>query len=168
MLKPFAKNCMTKQKPIKVVVDTDLFVSGSILKRGNPYELLEAWRHKSFVLLISDALETEIAEVLVRPEIKQKYHLTDKEVEDTLRLLRSDALRPAPILTLPLSLRDPKDEKVLAVALGGQADYLVTGDEDLLSVAGNPDLVGLRIITPATFVALLKGKLNERGGKKAA
>jgi putative PIN family toxin of toxin-antitoxin system len=160
---------MTKQTPIKVVVDTNLFVSGSILKRGNPYELLEAWRHKAFVLLISDALETEIAEVLVRPEIKEKYHLTDEEVADTLRLLKTDALLTSPAPTLPVVLRDPKDEKVLAVALGGQADYLVTGDEDLLSVAGkNPDLVGLRIITPATFVALLKGKLNERGGKKAA
>src|SRR5438270_5531923 len=138
---------MTKNKSVKVVVDTNLFVSGSILKRGNPYELLEAWRHKAFVLLISDALETEIAEVLIRPEIKQKYHLTDKEVEDTLRLLQTDALRPAPVLTLPLSLRDPKDEKVLALAIGGQAEYLATGDGDLLAVKGSPELSGLLELT---------------------
>jgi len=159
---------MTKNKSVKVVVDTNLFVSGSILKRGNPYELLEAWRHKAFVLLISDALETEIAEVLIRSKIKEKYHLTTEEVEDTLRLLQTDALRTVPTPTLPFTLRDPKDEKVLAVALGGKADYLVTGDEDLLTVKDNPDLLGLRIVTPAAFLALLKEKKAEEQGRKAA
>jgi putative PIN family toxin of toxin-antitoxin system len=159
---------MTKQKPIKVVVDTNLFVSGSILKRGNPYELLEAWRHKAFVLLMSDVLETEIAEVLVRPEIKEKYHLTDEEVADTLRLLKTDALLTSPAPTLPVVLRDPKDEKVLAVALGGQAEYLVTGDGDLLAVKDSPDLLGLQIVRPTAFLALLKTKRGEGRGRKAA
>ena len=132
---------MTKnRRQIKVVVDTNLFVSGSILKRGNPYELLEAWRQQRFVLLISSALQTEIAKVLVRPEIKEKYHLTTGEVEDTLRLLQTDALRTTPAPTLPLSLRDPKDEKVLALAIGGKANYLVTGDGGLLAVKGSPEL----------------------------
>ena len=159
---------MTKNKPVKVVIDTNLFVSGSILKRGNPYELLEAWRRKGFMLLISDALQTEIAEVLVRSEIKEKYHLTDKEVKDTLRLLQTDALLTSPTPTLPLSLIDPKDEKVLALAIGGKADYLVTGDGDLLSVHGNPGLSGLQIVRPTAFLALLKGKLGEGRDKKAA
>ena len=159
---------MTKNRPIRVVVDTNLFVSGSILKRGNPFEVLEAWRQQRFVLLISSALQTEIAEVLIRPEIKEKYHLTDQEVEDTLRLLRTDALLTSPAPTLPVALRDPKDEKVLALAIGGKADYLVTGDEDLLSVQGNPDLRGLRIVRPTAFLALLKGKLGEGRGRNAA
>ena len=146
----------------------DLFVGGLILKRGNPYELLEAWRRKGFVLLISEALQTEIAEVLVRPEIKEKYHLSTDEVEDTLRLLQTDALLSSPAPMLPVVLRDPKDEKVLALAISGQADYLVTGDEDLLTVEGNRDLLALRIVTPAAFLALLKGKLGEGRGKKAA
>ena len=167
-MKPFAKNCMTKNRPIKVVVDTNLFVSGSILKRGNPFEVLEAWRHKGFVLLISSALQTEIAEVLIRPEIKEKYHLTDKEVKDTLRLLQTDALLTSSAPTLPVALRDPKDEKVLALAIGGKADYLVTGDGDLLSVHDNPGLGELQIVRPTAFLALLKTEHGEGGGKKAA
>ena len=159
---------MTKNKPVKVVVDTNLFVSGLILKRGNPYELLEAWRQKAFVLLISDALETEIAEVLIRPEIKQKYHLSSEEVESTLRLLQTDALLTSPAPTLPVALRDPKDEKVLALAIGGEADYLVTGDGDLLSVHDDPGLGELRIVKPTAFLALLKTEHGEGGGKKAA
>jgi len=95
------------------------------------------------VLLISETLRTEVAVVLIRPEIKQKYHLTTDEVEDTLRLLQTEALNASLVLTLPLTLRDPTDKKVLALAIGGEADYLVTGDEDLLTVEGNPDLRGL-------------------------
>jgi putative PIN family toxin of toxin-antitoxin system len=159
---------MTKNRPIKIVVDTNLFVSGSILKRGNPYELLEAWRRKAFVLLISDALQTEIAEVLVRPEIEEKYHLSTDEVEDTLRLVQTDALLTSPAPTLPVVLRDPKDDKVLALAMGGEADYLVTGDGDLLSVDDDPGLGKLQIVRPAAFLALLKTEHGEGGGKKAA
>jgi putative PIN family toxin of toxin-antitoxin system len=159
---------MTKNnEQVKVVLDTNLFVSGAILKRGNPYELLEAWRREGFVLLISDALQTEIAEVLIR-EIKEKYHLTTDEVEETLQLLQTDALLTSPAPTLPVALRDPKDEKVLALAVGGQADYLVTGDEDLLIMQGNPGLRGLRIIRPAAFLALLKTKQGKGQGRKAA
>jgi putative PIN family toxin of toxin-antitoxin system len=120
------------------------------------------------VLLISEALQSEIAEVLIRPEIKEKYHLTTDEVEDTLRLLQAEVLHVVPISTLPLTLRDPKDEKMLALAIGGGADYLVTGDEDLLTVQDNPDLRGLRILRPVAFLALLKTKQGEGGGKKAA
>jgi putative PIN family toxin of toxin-antitoxin system len=160
---------MTKnRRQLKVVVDTNLFVSGLIIKRGNPYELLEAWRSKAFMLLMSEALQTEIAEVLIRPEIKQKYHLTTDEVEDTLRLLQTDALLTLPAPRLPVTLRDPKDEKVLALAIGGEADYLVTGDEDLLTVEGNPDLRGLRIVRPVAFLALLKTKQGEGRGKRRA
>jgi predicted nucleic acid-binding protein len=57
---------------------------------------------------------------------------------------------------------------VLALAIDGEADYLVTGDEDLLSVRGNPGLRGLRIVRPTAFLALLKTKQGEGRGKKAA
>ena len=170
MLKSFAKNSMTKNRTqVRTVVDTNLFVSGLIIKRGNPYELLEAWRRKGFVLLISEALQTEIAEVLIRPEIKQKYHLTADEVEDTLRLLQAEALHVVPAPALPVTLRNPKDEKVLALAIGGEADYLVTGDEDLLTLQGNSDLRGLRIVRSTAFVALLKPtKRGEGRGRRRA
>ena len=56
---------------------------------------------------------------------------------------------------LPVSVRDLKDEHILAAALGGDADYLVTGGEDLLVLQGEPQLRGLRIVTAAQFLAAL-------------
>ena len=60
--------------------------------------------------------------------------------------------------TLPVQVRDPKDEHVLAAALSGKADYLVTGDEDLLHLDGDPKLGNLQIITAREFVNLLDAR----------
>ena len=70
---------MTGSKLPSGVVDTSLFVSGLILKRGNPFAVLEAWRQRQFLLVTSEELTAEIADVLNRPEIKQRYRLTDND-----------------------------------------------------------------------------------------
>ena len=66
--------------------------------------------------------------------------------------LREATERVTPLDSLPLHSRDPKDDKLLAVALGGNADYLITGDQDLLVLNDNPGLENLRIITAAVFL----------------
>lgn len=55
----------------------------------------------------------------------------------------------------PISLRDPDDEVILSSALEGGCDFLVTGDKDLLSVARDPRLGLLRIVTAADFLTTL-------------
>lgn len=62
---------------------------------------------------------------------------------------------------LPVSVRDPKDEHILAAALGGEADYLVTGDQDLLVLAGDPRLGSLQIVTVAAFMDILDAVKHE-------
>jgi putative PIN family toxin of toxin-antitoxin system len=147
---------MTGSKLPSGVVDTNLFVSGSILKRGNPFTVLEAWRQRQFLLVTSEELTAEIADVLNRPEIKQRYNLTDEEVTETLVLVQSIGLTTSPIRQLPVEVRDPKDRKVLAAALSADADYLVTGDDDLLALSGHPALGQLKIRTPRTFLDELR------------
>jgi predicted nucleic acid-binding protein len=66
--------------------------------------------------------------------------------------LREATERVTPLDSLPLHSRDPKDDKLLALALGGNADYLITGDQDLLVLNDNPGLENLRIITAAVFL----------------
>jgi len=61
------------RKPPRVVVDTNLFVSGLIVKRGIPHQLLSHWRRGSFTLLISEEQREEIGAVLDRP-VSQWWH----------------------------------------------------------------------------------------------
>ena len=96
----------------------------------------------------------EISDVLRRPRLSERYGLTPEEVATLLSLITRWALLVEPRSALPVAVRDPKDEIVLAVALAG-AVYLVTGDDDLLALAGEAALGGLRIVTPRQFLQAL-------------
>ena len=139
-------------KKARAVVDTNLFVSGIILKRDVPYLLLESWHHGLFILVTSQLLRAELEEVLKRPEICQKYQIHPEETSLLINLFDQKAEKVTPIKKLPVQIRDPKDEVVLATALGGRADYLVTGDNDLLVLNNHPKLGKLLILTAREFL----------------
>ncbi|MBI2303645.1 MAG: putative toxin-antitoxin system toxin component, PIN family [Chloroflexi bacterium] len=73
---------MKKSRLLSAVVDTNLFVSGLILKRGSPYEIVEALRRGDFTLVISEPIYTEYTQVLSRPRFAEQYALTQEEVAD--------------------------------------------------------------------------------------
>jgi len=145
------------KRGLRVVIDTNLFVSGIIIKHGNPFDLLEAWRAGLFAVLMSDEQQAELEEVLHRPAIQKKYGLADEEIATLFRLLDMTAPRVRSRRRLPVKVRDSKDEMILGSALGGKADYLITGDTDLLTLQGEPGLGSLRIITVVDFMSTLVG-----------
>jgi putative PIN family toxin of toxin-antitoxin system len=144
-----------KSKLLRAVVDTNLFVSGLIIKRGLPYQLVEAFRTGVFTLLVSPTLTREYERVLSEERFLQRYGLTQAEVADFLFLVDTTAFMVTPRQRLPVPVRDPKDEKILAAALGGQADCLVTGDDDLLALRDHPKLKTLKIVTVREFLERL-------------
>ena len=139
---------------VSAVVDTNLIVSGLLLRRGAPYELLVAWRAGAFVLLFTDRIYEEYARVLARPKFA-RYGLTPEIIAGFLTSLRARGRHVVPRRRLPITVRDPKDDMILAAALGGHADYLVTGDDDLLSLRDRPELSTLQIATVREFLAVL-------------
>ncbi len=140
---------------VSAVVDTNLLVSGTVSKRGNPAALLDAWRRNAFLLLLSDAQRREVTEVFSRPRIVERYQIPDDELQALFSLLETQTRRVPLQEPLPLQVRDPKDNHILAAALGGRADYLVTGDDDLLSLAGDARLGPLEIVTVRVFLDVL-------------
>ena len=90
-----------------------------------------------------------------RPKIIRQFRIT--LIELTELIARIGAVTPiVPSSSIPVSLRDPKDEHILAAALVGKADYLVTGDDDLLVHQGDPRLGALKIVTASQFLAMLE------------
>ena len=139
----------------RVVIDTNLFVSGTISPRGLPNQLLQAWLKGAFTLLISAEQRVEVQEVLSRPEIARRYNLSEEARAQLLFLIDTLALQAPLRQRLPIHVRDPKDDHLLAASLGGKADYLVTGDEDLLTLDRDPKLPNLRILAVRPFLDLL-------------
>ena len=133
---------------MRVVVDTNVFVA-ALLSDATPRRVYQAFLAGTITLLFSRQTLFELATVLRRPSIR----LVTSRVEAN-RLLaaiqRDGAL--VEVRERVLACRDPKDNRFLECALAGRADYLVTGDRDLLAL--NP-FRGTRILRPADFLRLL-------------
>ena len=145
---------MRKRSALKAVVDTNVFVSGLLSTHGRPGQLLDLWYEGRFELLLSGELYAELSNALSRPRIVRDERIAQQALARLLTALAL-ATRVIPISTIPVSVRDPKDEPILAAAMGGNADYLVTGDGDLLALQGDPLLDSLEIVTAAQFLAIL-------------
>ena len=139
---------------LRVVIDTNVIVSGILSRTGAPAELLNAWRERRFLLLSSRAIVAEVNAVLHYPHRRNKYHLSDEEINLTITLLEHDALLVAGDADVAGSVpADPKDEMFLACALGGQADAIVIGDHHLLDLGVFRDIP---IINARQFLDQLK------------
>lgn len=112
---------------LRIVVDTNIWVRALL---GGPISLpvLQALYENKFLLLISDALIDELRDVTQRPRLKRGI-----EAEDIQDLLEQLELRGefVTLTTIPPYCRDPRDQPVLATAIDGHADAIVTGDDDL-------------------------------------
>jgi putative PIN family toxin of toxin-antitoxin system len=139
---------------LHVVIDTNVIVSGILSRKGAPVELLKAWRERRFLLLTSSAIVTEVRAVLRYPRIRKKYPLSDNEIEQTITLLEHDALLVTGEAKVAGSVTDdPKDEMVLACAVDGEADVIVSGDHHQLDLESYRDVP---IMTPRQFLDQLR------------
>lgn len=132
---------------MKVVLDTNVLVA-AFLTEGICYRLLLRARKKEYNLVLSAHLIAEFEGVLLR-----KFSLSQSELLDVRNLL-AEAIHEmrgevGPIK--PVS-RDPDDDRILACASASSADYVVTGDEDLLVMK---QYGGTRILAPRDSESLL-------------
>jgi putative PIN family toxin of toxin-antitoxin system len=131
---------------VKIVLDTNVLVSGLLNSKGHPAAILTLVLSGAVQVCHDKRILAEYAEVLARPRFK----FDPARVRDVVTKLEMDGLPFAPGETI-LDLPDPEDEAMLAVALAASADYLVTGN-----MADFPPAKcqGLRVASPAEFVAL--------------
>ena len=120
---------MPKSKQLKLIIDTNLWISFIISNKQNlldPFLFSEEAR-----LLFSTELFTEIQQTIAKPRLK-KYFGTNA-LEEMLSTFEPyiDLIEVESIVTI---CRDPKDNFLLALAKDGKADYLLTGDKDLLDL----------------------------------
>ncbi len=132
------------------VIDTNVFVSGLISKKGPPHQIISLLKKDYFNLIISLSMRRELEEVLRR--IKFSAFLSEDKISKFLFMIDTISLVVSKIANSPIETRDSKDEHVLDAAFRGKADYLVTGDKDLLDLKDNPKLGNLKIVTVQEFL----------------
>lgn len=138
-----------QDKP-RLVIDTNVLVSGVLLPRSVPGRMLRQAVDEA-QLLVSDETLDELVEVLARARFDP--YLAIAERQDFVHQLTRIVER-VPVTPPVRACRDPRDDKFLALALGGEAVAIVTGDRDLLAL--NP-FRGIPVLTPEAWLRRKEG-----------
>ncbi|MDP3531012.1 putative toxin-antitoxin system toxin component, PIN family [Methylicorpusculum sp.] len=116
----------------RVVIDTNLILSALVFAQGRLTALRLAWQDKRIQPLLSKDTAAELIRVLAYPKFKLSADDQQELLADYLPYCLSVVI-PNPTPATP-DCRDVFDLPFLQLAVGGQADFLVTGDQDLLSI----------------------------------
>ncbi len=139
---------------LQVVLDTNVLLSGIAYPTSVPGKIMAAWHHGSINVLLSPYILDELRRVL--PRLAHRHGLTLAEIEDLVDVLSIQAEVIEPLPSVEPDLRDVADQPVLGTLLAALktsgADYLITGDKDLLAIAER-----YQIVTPAKFWATHAG-----------
>ncbi|MBI3660986.1 putative toxin-antitoxin system toxin component, PIN family [Candidatus Acetothermia bacterium] len=120
---------------MKIVVDTNVFVSASLVAGSPPARIIDAWQEEGkYQLVVSPAILAELNEVLFYPKIRQISRWTKEEVEALLKALERLAIQVPGKLSIKVIEADPDDDKFLIAAIEAKADYIISGDSHLKSL----------------------------------
>jgi len=147
---------LKKKKPVRAVIDTNLFVSGLFAAQGYSYQLQQLWVSGAFELAVSEEILKEIENTLLKPHIRKRLFLEDGEQESIISLIREKAfVVTADLYQTDKIKADPTDNKFLACALEVKADYIASGDNHLLELK---HFHGIQIVDAKIFVKKIKEK----------
>ncbi|MDZ4163555.1 MAG: putative toxin-antitoxin system toxin component, PIN family [Smithellaceae bacterium] len=147
---------------IRAVIDTNIWVSAILNPFGFPSRLRDAFANGVFQPVISETMLVELAEVLSRPRIKDKYGLATADIQELLVLIeeRSETV----VLSNDVKIcRDINDNMVIETAIKGRAEYLVTRDDDIKQdriVSSFLQQYRVSILSVADFLSLLEKQVE--------
>ncbi|WP_029151845.1 putative toxin-antitoxin system toxin component, PIN family [Methylovulum miyakonense] len=118
---------------LKIVLDTNVLLSGTAYPTSIPGKIVSAWRSGGVDVVLSQYILDELQRVL--PKLNHRLGWTNLEISEFVDSLSFLADLVEPVQTVDPNLRDAADQPVLGTLLAAQANYLVTGDKDLLVLA---------------------------------
>jgi putative PIN family toxin of toxin-antitoxin system len=143
---------------LRVLVDTNVWVSALLNPHGFPARVLDALRTNRFKPILSEPLLEELIDVLSRPRLVRKYRLEPRDIAELAVLLEEKAIKVNPLGELHLC-RDPRDDVVLESAILGRANYTVSRDDDLkrdLELIQKMEEQGIKVVSVSQFLNFLE------------
>jgi uncharacterized protein len=128
---------------LRVVLDTHVLVSGLAYPAGVPGRIVGAWQRGGLDVVLSKYILDEMVRVLPRLSRNKRSAAEIRDLADSF-LFMAEIVEPSG--EVEEALRDRADGPVLGTLIAARADYLITGDKDLLAVAGK-----YPVVTPVAF-----------------
>jgi hypothetical protein len=135
-----------------VVLDTNVIISGLLSETGSPAQIIRRWEAGDFDVAVSPALLSELDRALKYPRVAQYLKFTKEQTSDFFRRYALTANMIEPRVGLDVIRNDPGDNRVLECAVGGNANFIVSGDKHVLDIK---EYLGIVVLSPAEFLRLL-------------
>jgi uncharacterized protein len=112
---------------LRVTPETNILVSGLVFRRGKPHQLLRTALDGVVSMIVSQAIIDETTGVLAR-----KFGASIDDIAEAKAIIADAARTITPTVQLDVVKEDPPDNRILECAVTAAADYIITGDKDLL------------------------------------
>lgn len=136
---------------IRATLDVNVLVSGFTGSSGAPAELIALWLRRQYAVVLSEHILAGVEKVWDRPYWRGRVSVGD--VQRSIALMRARAVLVVPDFSVRGIGEDEEDDRVLATAVSGSVDLLVTGDRLLRAIGRIQDV---EIFTPREFLDLLE------------
>lgn len=136
---------------IRALIDANVLAPGLTTSRTDPGKVLDAWMNNRFELIVSEPILNEVRRTLNKPYFRDRFPIIESQ--------RVASRRSRDAIVVPISVQVHRvaahsaDDLVIATAVSGQTDMLVTGDRQLLRLGQYEEV---RILSPRTFLDLLE------------
>jgi|SRR5581483_1789217 len=138
---------------IRVTVDTNTLVSGvTTSTQSVNNQIIQTWRENKYTLILSEYILNEIQSTLLKPYFSSR--LTTDQIIGTVMLFRQEAIITPINVNISGVASQAKDDPILATAISGKVDYLVTRDDAFRQKV--PEYQGVKLISPPQFLEILK------------
>ena len=138
---------------LKIVLDSNVFVSALINPRGKPAQILNYVFESKVRLFTSPSIIEELERVLSYPKLVKRHGLEKQELKKFVSDLLSILSLVEGNKAIEVIAEDPADNNYLSCAVDAKADFIVSGDIHLLNLR---EYEGIQIITPAQFLEMLE------------
>ena len=128
--------------------DSNVYISALVFRK-KALQILDLAIEQGVEIAISDEIVEETIRVL-----REKFRWSDERLEEARSTMNSITRRVAPTEKLDVVKSDPDDNKIVECAVAAGSDYLVTGDNDILSLGSYGKT---QIIKPSDFLAIMTG-----------
>lgn len=142
-----------RRAKLLAVLDTNVLISASFrIKDSIPDQILQKLRDQKFILITTPEILQEIEEVLNREKVLKITKMTEQEIKKFMQDLIDIAFVVPGNVVVQTVEKDPDDDKFLAAAIEGRANYVVSGDKPLLNIK---EYQGIKIVSPVDFISRL-------------
>lgn len=140
---------------LRAVLDANVLVSALMRPQGPPGRIVASLiEGHAFEIVASTPIFEELRRCLAYPKVRRRIVATDEELDLWIAALDLMAESAEGVLGVRVVEDDPDDDKYVAAALEGRAQFIVSGDVHLLALRSYE---GVQIVTPSAFLRLLRG-----------